>query len=312
MNDIEVNQQDWLDDFDFEPCENINHIEEEALGTRAAAFAGSVKNAPGCSTMVANGLSQQLIHEVNLMNPGVLVSFDDLNVQLGNAAYAFLQPQAKEALAKAIRDRNNRNLSINSAYRSIVQQCLLYKWREGRGGCRYGLVAKPGRSNHQGGLAIDINDYVGWKPHLEKFGWKWFGNGDKPHFTYRGDGIKDIRKDAIEAFQRLWNRNNPHDKIDEDGLYGDNTEARINKTSVKGFTIAPWDTEPRLLRVSRPMTEGSDVIKLQEALQAKGFDIFPDGFFGNGTASIVKQFQEREGLVADGIVGFNTRSKLFA
>ena len=59
------------------------------------------------------------------------------------------------------------------------------------------------------------------------------------------------------------------------------------------------------------MMEGSDVIKVQEALQAKGFDIFPDGLFGNGTASTVKQFQAREGLVADGIVGSETRKALF-
>ena len=314
MADLEVNQKNWLEDFDLEPCEEISHVEEvalETIGTRAGAYTGSVQNAPGCSTMVANGLSQQLIHEVNLMIPGVLVSFDELNVSLGNAAYPFLQPPAKEALAKAIRDRGT-TLRVNSAYRTIVQQRLLYGWRGGRGGCPYGLVAPPGRSNHQGGLAIDINDHFGWRPHLERYGWKWFGNADKPHFTYEVNGTQDIRNNAIKAFQRLWNRNHPDDRIAEDGIYGNNTEARINRTSVKGFTIAPWDTEPRLLRVSRPMMEGSDVIKVQEALQAKGFDIFPDGLFGNGTASIVKQFQEGEGLVVDGIVGFNTRSKLFA
>ena len=310
MTNLEVKQKNWLEDFDFEPCEEISHVEEEALGTRAGAYTGSVQNAPGCSTMVANGLSQQLIHQVNLMIPRILVSFDDLNVNLGNAAYPFLQPQAKEALAKAIRDRGT-TLRVNSAYRTLVQQRLLYGWRGGRRDCPYGLVAPPGRSNHQGGLAIDINDYLGWRPYLERYGWQWFGDRDKPHFTYRGDGIKDIRKYAIEAFQKLWNQNNPNDKIDEDGIYGNNTEARINKTSVKGFNIAPWDTEPRLLRVSRPMMEGSDVIKLQKALQNKGFDIFPDGLFGNGTASIVKQFQTREGLVPDGIVGSETREALF-
>lgn len=312
MTDIHEPSLDWQDDFDFEPCAEINHIEEKPLGARASNFAGKVANAPGCSTLVANGLSQQLIHEVNLMNPGVLISFDELNVKLGNAAYAFLQPSAKEALVKAIRDRNNRTLSINSGYRTIVQQLLLYGWRQGRGGCGYGLVAPPGRSNHQGGLALDINDHMGWKPHLEKFGWKWYGDRDKPHFTYRGGGIKDIRSEAIKAFQRLWNRNNPTDKIDEDGIYGNQTVARINQTSVKGFKIAPWETEARLLRFSQPITEGSDVIRLQEALQSKGFDIFPDGLFGKGTEAIVKEYQSRSGLTADGIVGSDTRNALFA
>lgn len=309
MTDLEVKPDNWLEDFDFEPCGEINQVEEEALGARAAAYTGAVQDAPGCSTMVANGLSQQLIHEVNLINPGVLVSFDDLKVKLGDAAYPFLQPQAKEALAKAIRERGT-TLTVNSAYRTIVQQCLLYKWRGGRGGCPYGLVASPGRSNHQGGLAIDINDHLGWKPYLERYGWKWFGDADKPHFTYVRGGTKDIRNNAIEAFQRLWNRNNPSDKIEEDGLYGDNTEGRIHRTSVKGFAIAPWDKKPRVLRFSQPMMEGSDVIKVQEALKAKGIEIFPDGMFGQNTVKAVKQFQKQNGLTEDGVIGPNTLSAL--
>lgn len=310
MSEVKLERENWLEDFDFEPCGEIYQVEEEALGARAAGFTGTVQNAPGCSTMVANGLSQQLIHEVNLIIPGVLVNFDDLKVDLGEAAYPFLQPPAKNALAKAIQERN-RTLKVNSAYRTIVQQRLLYGWREGRGSCPYGLVAPPGRSNHQGGLAIDINDHLGWRPFLERYGWKWFGNADKPHFTYVGSDTKDIRNQAIQAFQRLWNRNNPSDKILEDGIYGNNTEARINRTSVKGFKIAPWDTQPRILRFSRPISEGSDVLKVQQALKAKGFNLVPDGLFGSNTASIVKQFQEKEGLVADGIVGAKTLEKLF-
>lgn len=312
MADIHKHDRDWLDDFDFEPCQEINHIEEEPLGTKAAAYAGTVQNAPGCSTMVVNGLSQQLIHEVNAINPGILVSFDELNVQLGNAAYAFLQPQAKEALARAIADRQNKTLSINSGYRTIVQQLLLYGWRNGRKGCPYGLVAPPGRSNHQGGLAIDINDHLGWKPYLEKYGWRWFGDRDKPHFTYRGTGTQDIRNNAVKAFQRLWNKNNPDDKIAEDGVYGNITLARINQTSVKGFKIAPWDEVPRILRFSRPITEGSDVIRLQQALADKGWEIFPDGLFGERTAAIVKEFQKQADIKIDGIVGSDTRDALLA
>jgi N-acetylmuramoyl-L-alanine amidase len=311
MSNTEIDKKNWSKKFDFEPCDDINHVEETALGARAATFTETVQNAPGCSTMVANGLSQQLIHEVNLIIPGVLVGFDDLNVDLGDAAYPFLQPPAKNALAKAIRDRN-KTLRVNSAYRTIVQQCLLYKWRGGRGGCPYGLVAAPGKSNHQGGLAIDINDHLDWRPFLEKYGWQWFGNKDKPHFTYVGGGTKDIRNNAIKAFQRLWNKNHPADQIKEDGVYGDNTEARINRTSVKGFSIAPWDKQPRILRFSRPISEGSDVMKVQEALKTKGFEIFPDGLFGSSTATLVRQFQEREGLVGDGIVGSKTLEKLFA
>jgi len=39
----------------------------------------------------------------------------------------------------------------------------------------------------------------------------------------------------VLAFQKLWNRNNPGDKIGEDGAYGPQTEARLKKSPATGF-----------------------------------------------------------------------------
>ena len=45
---------------------------------------------------------------------------------------------------------------------------------------------------------------------------------------------------------------------------------------------------------------------LQFVLQSYGFDLEPDGVFGELTESAVKDFQRQNGLVDDGIVGVNT------
>jgi hypothetical protein len=195
-------------------------------------------------------------------------------------------------------------MSVNSAYRTIVQQLLLRKWGKP---CGYGIVAPPGKSNHQSGLALDINDHLGWKPYLEKYGWRWFGPKDEPHFDYVGKGTKDIRGTAMLAFQKLWNKNNPNQKIGEDSEYGPQTEGKLNQSSVKGFSKAPWDEVPRVLKLSRPRMEGSDVIKLQEKLKAAGIVVAVDGEFGPGTDKAVKEFQQKNSLGADGIVGAKTR-----
>lgn len=42
---------------------------------------------------------------------------------------------------------------------------------------------------------------------------------------------------------------------------------------------------------------------LQQELQKEGYHLQPDGFFGQGTEAIVKQFQAEKGILADGIVG---------
>ena len=54
----------------------------------------------------------------------------------------------------------------------------------------------------------------------------------------------------------------------------------------------------------------SGVQHLQRALKTSGIAIDADGYFGSGTATIVKGFQAANGLVADGVVGPSAREAL--
>lgn len=59
-------------------------------------------------------------------------------------------------------------------------------------------------------------------------------------------------------------------------------------------------------------SRGSDVTRLQQALQSKGFDPQGvDGAFGRNTRTAVMNFQRAQGLTVDGIVGGDTAEKLF-
>jgi hypothetical protein len=179
-----------------------------------------VKAITGCETSPVRGLDQQLINEVDAIIPNALVSIEDLNVELtGSSVWPLLQLPAKEALERAIAERATaepgKTLQINSGYRPLAGQFVLF---QNASECGY-KVATVGDSNHQGGLALDILDNAGWRPFLERHGWQWFGPKDDVHFDFVQGG-QDIRSAAILAFQRLWNRNNPNDRIPEDGLYG--------------------------------------------------------------------------------------------
>jgi hypothetical protein len=304
MSDTVISTSNPTPEYTVERCEEIN-LRPRSGGIKGS-FDGLLQDAPGCSTAIVNGLSQQLIHQMNLIVPDALVSFDDLNVDLGDAAYAYLQPSAKQALQSAIQDRGAK-MVVNSAYRTIAQQLLLYNWGSG---CGFSLVALPGQSNHQSGLALDIEDYHGWRPYLEAYGWDWLGDIDPPHFDYVGGGTQDIRGTAMLAIQKLWNNNHPNQKIDEDSRYGPQTESALMNSPAMGFAEAPWDKKPRVLKLSRPLMEGSDVRKLQESLQRAGITVAVDGVFGPGTDKAVKEFQQKKGLKADGIVGPKTREQL--
>jgi N-acetylmuramoyl-L-alanine amidase len=286
-----------IDNLVIEGCQEIHENEIVGAGAKGG-FNGLIEDAPlGVSTSIVNGLSQQLIYQINLIEPNALVSFDDLNVDLGNAAFPFVPPAGKEALRKAIAKRG-QTMKVNSAYRTLAQQLLLFNNRFKN----KNPVAAPGTSNHQSGLALDIEDRDGWEPFLIPLGWEPL-EGDPPHVDYLGPGARDLRQTTILAFQILWNKNHPNDQLDEDGEFGPNTEAALNKSPSTGFDIAPWSDKPRLLRLSRPLLEGADVRKLQEKLKAAGLSsTVADGVFGMGTDKAVKEFQKTKGLLANGVV----------
>lgn len=66
----------------------------------------------------------------------------------------------------------------------------------------------------------------------------------------------------------------------------------------------------RMLRLTTPPTTGEDVRALQQALVRAGLNLTVDGVFGPMTDVAVRQFQNQQGLAADGIVGPATRSAL--
>ena len=192
------------------------------------------------STIILKGLNDQLFAELNIIAPGKLVKIDDLNVTLGSAVIPFVGGPTAKARLKAAIDKRGVKLSINSAYRTFAQQYLLFRLKNfGPNGCGITAVAKPGTSNHESGLALDINDALTWKPFLAVQGWRWFGPKDLPHYDFIAGGT-DLRSLGIKAFQSLWNKNNPKDLLKVDGKLGDNwqnseTIKRLLKTPKDGF-----------------------------------------------------------------------------
>lgn len=64
------------------------------------------------------------------------------------------------------------------------------------------------------------------------------------------------------------------------------------------------------MRILTIGANGSDVKELQTALNKQGYKLATDGFFGEATKRAVLDFQKKQGLDVDGIVGYNTISKL--
>ena len=58
-------------------------------------------------------------------------------------------------------------------------------------------------------------------------------------------------------------------------------------------------------------TVGGNVSQVQKLLNQNGYSLAEDGFWGSKTYNAVVNFQRSKGLVADGIVGYNTWKALY-
>src|SRR6185312_3619250 len=204
----------------------------------------SVGGAGGCSTFVVDGLSKQLIAEENCIAANTLVSFSGKKgISIGSNVYPYLEPKAATGLEAA---GAASGLSVTSAFRTIAQQYLLYRWYE-NGQCGISLAAVPGNSNHETGIAVDMSNYSAEISNMSNHGWTHtYPTSDPVHFDYTAGGTTDLRHDSVLAFQRLWNLNNPNAKIAEDGDYGPITASKIAASPATGFakgsTCAPKTT----------------------------------------------------------------------
>lgn len=194
-----------------------------------------------CTTSVVLGLSTQIAEEVNCMNPGTLVSFSEGGGIdfTGSAVLPWIAPAAQADLLAAV--SGGGTVQVNSAYRTVAQQYLLYRWwQEGR--CGITAAATPGNSNHETGRALDVNNYSSWVGTLGAHGWSHTVPGDPVHFDHLGS--PDLRGADVLAFQRLWNRNHPGDVIAEDGDYGPQTASKLAASPAGGFATGACPTEP--------------------------------------------------------------------
>ncbi len=209
----------------------------DSAGETESGVSGSVATAAAnsCSTTSVKGLSKQIIEEARCMTASAYAKVSDLgNVSFGGAVFPYLVKPARDKLHSALNGNKGKSMTVNSMLRTVAQQYLLYRWYQ-NGRCGIGLAAKPGNSNHETGLAIDINQYSSWKGTLQAHGFKWLGSSDPVHFDYAGSGAKNYKGLDVKAFQRLWNRNHPGDKISADGIWGPQTEARMKKAPAAGF-----------------------------------------------------------------------------
>lgn len=137
------------------------------------------------------------------------------------------------------------------------------------------IISQPQKNENKGNVAriqAILNDRYGLNIAVDNI----YGN--------------ETRKALVKGLQTELNKQY-HRGLAVDGIFGANTyNACIN------------------VRIG---AEGNITWLIQSMLICHSFNINADGIFGSATESAVKEFQKRNGLSQDGIVGKNTFNKLF-
>lgn len=277
---------------------------EALLHTPAPSRVQQVGGAiPACDTGLIQGLSQQVLERLQQQRPGLLTRLDHPLIRVsGRHNNPWLQRHAAADLVRAVEDRGEP-LWINSALRTPMQQYLLHQ-QYLRHLCGVMAAAPPPHSNHNSGLAIDIDDAEGWRPVLERHGWRWIGAFDPMHFDNTGGG-EDLGALQVQAFQELWNLHHPEAPLDIDGLWGPATAAAVDRSPADGF-----GSPPILRRGMLGLEVGQLQQQLRQALGLSPEELPADGHFGPRTEAAVMAFQQQQGLLVDGLAGPDTLAAL--
>ena len=119
------------------------------------------------------------------------------------------------------------------------------------------------------------------------------------------DGIfGQLTENAVKAFQSA-------NGIVADGVVGPTTNAALyNEATAAATEAAPAQVQVQANENLTTGSTGSNVIELQQALNALGYSVGADGIFGQTTANAVTSYQRANGIYADGVAGPTTMSSL--
>lgn len=244
-----------------------------------------------------------------------------------------LRDDAANAL-NALEDKHGV-IRINSAARTVEEQNdLIRRWRNGEPGI-YKPAIPAETSNHvkNGGIAVDIYNYRSDEAKMNEFGFRRTDpNGDPVHyefFGWSGNSAGGNRDEKVAREQNFLNAARG-ESLAVDGIYGPATRDAYKRYQefLRGYGYggaidgiwgggtqdaharyyAEWEASRS---TKSPKSAGElNYSDIQAALNKHGYGLEVDGIWGPKSSNALADFQSRNGLTVDRIVGPQTWAKL--
>jgi hypothetical protein len=214
------------------------------LGTWQAALSIEDVAQETCDTPpeLVEGLSRQLIDAINCLRPGTLAEIplgDDIRL-LRAGRPAIVDARALDDLI-AVAAEGNRPMVVRWAYRDVALQHLFWL-QDDYQSCA--VAAPAGLSNHQNGLAVDVDEYQYWQPIMARHGFENNLPNDRVHFDYQRADDVGLGALSLLAFQALWNKNVPREPLDLTAELDGDTYAALGRAPIEGFDLELCDGGP--------------------------------------------------------------------
>lgn len=206
-----------------------------ALGTSGLAVSVDQTAHDTCGTpdALVSGLSRQLVDAINCLRPGTLVEIPlDAVLRMLEAGRPNLIDGRALADLRAAAADGDRQMVVRWAYRDVGLQQLFWL-QDAYQGCA--VAARPGNSNHQNGLAVDLNDWQYWEPIMRRHGWENNLANDRVHFDYQRVEDIGLGSFSLYAFQELWNLNHPEAPLPTGGALDAETDAALAGAPIEGL-----------------------------------------------------------------------------
>ena len=236
----------------------------------------SVGGAGGCSTFVVDGLSKQLIAEQNCIRANALVSFAGKK-GLSHRLQRLSVPRAESGDGARGGGRVVDDLSVTSAFRTIAQQYLLYRWYQ-TGQCGISLAAVPGNSNHETGIAVDVSNYSAEIGNMSNHGWTHTlsvvrsgalrlhrGRHDRPALGERAGVPEAVEPEQPRRQDRRGRRLRADDGVEDRRVAGDGIRQGLDLRAEDDAAAAPNTTEWAATLVGQSMPDTLGAGEMQAA-----------------------------------------------